>query len=250
MEEADYRTTFELEEHNWWFVGMRDVSLAVLDDGLRTASSRAGRPLILDIGCGTGIMLTHLARRGHAVGLDISATGLAFCRQRHADGLVLASGAVLPFPDDCFDAVTAFGVVEHIEDDRAALAEWHRVLRPDGTLVLLTSAYRWLWSGHDVSNHHYRRYVRPKLRTLLHEAGFDIELASYANAALFPAVAAARAVERLARRGRPPRPRKDTAEVPRPVNRLLAAALRAEGRVLRRRPLPFGVSILVRARKR
>jgi SAM-dependent methyltransferase len=245
VEEQDYRTTYELEGHNWWFVGMRRISLAMLG---RPAPVAAGSP-ILDVGCGTGIMLEHLAPIGDATGLDFSSTALAFCRQRGAERLVQARGEQLPFADSSFGAVTAFGVVEHIDADRAAMQEWARVLRPGGSLVLLTSAYQWMWSGHDVSNHHTRRYLTREVAGLLRDAGLEPTKVSYVNSFLFPPILVVRLIERLRRGSKPPAPHKDTGEVPGVMNRLLVALLGLEGRIIVRSKLPFGVSIVASAVK-
>ncbi len=247
VEEQDYRTTYELEGHNWWFVGMRRISLALL--GHRPNARPEDRGPILDVGCGTGIMLEHLESMGSPTGLDFSATALDFCRQRGADRLVQGRGEQLPFADASFAAVTAFGVVEHIDADRAAIEEWARVLRPGGDLVLLTSAYQWMWSGHDVSNHHTRRYVTKEIRQLLEDAGLRPTRVSYVNSLLFPPILAVRIVERLRRGSRPPAPHKDTGEVPAAVNRLLVWLLDLERRMIERRGLPFGVSIVASATK-
>jgi SAM-dependent methyltransferase len=253
VEEDDYRTTYELEDHNWWFVGMRRISLGLLGRAPGEGGSPVDRGPILDVGCGTGIMLEHLADLGTPTGLDFSSTALAFCRQRGAERLVQARGEQLPFADDSFAAVTAFGVVEHIDADRQAVAEWARVLRPGGDLVLLTSAYQWLWSGHDVSNHHTRRYLTREISALLREAGLEPTKVSYVNSLLFPPILAVRVVERLRRGSKPPAPHKDTGEVPGPINRLLIRLLDLERRVLTRpgrlAKLPFGVSIVAAARK-
>ena len=244
MEESDYRTTYELEDHNWWFVGTRRICLDLVENG----RARGGR--VLDVGCGTGILMESLPRFGPTVvGLDYSATALEFCRERGAERLVLGSGDRLPFDDASFDVVTAIGVIEHIDDDRGALAEWARVLRPGGSLVFLTSAYMFLWSGHDVSNHHTRRYRVGDVRSLVRSVGLRPERVSYVNCFLFPPIALVRLVERVRRRGRPPAPHKDTGEVPGPLNSLLTSLLRVEGWFIRRRGLPFGVSIVGRAVK-
>lgn len=251
MEEQDYRTTYELEGHNWWFVGMRRISLSLLGHDPRDPPRDRGP--ILDVGCGTGIMLEHLADLGQPTGLDFSATALEFCRKRGADRLVQARGEQLPFADGSFNAVTAFGVVEHIGADRQAVDEWARVLRPGGELVLLTSAYQWLWSGHDVSNHHTRRYVTKEITGLLRDAGLEPTKVSYVNSILFPPILVVRLFERLRRGSKPPAPQKDTGEVPGPANRLLTWLLDLERRVLarpgRNARLPFGVSIVAAATK-
>lgn len=249
MEEQDYRTTFELEESNWWFVGMRRIYLALLDLALPADAEAVARRRILDVGCGTGVVLADLRRYGAPVGIDVSPTALAFCRARGERRLVLGSGDGLPFTDGSFDAVTAFGVIEHIDDDRAALSEWARILKPGGPLVLLTSAYPWLWSGHDVSNHHKRRYYAREVAGLLAGAGLVPRKVSYVNTLLFPPIFTLRMAERVARGRRPPKPRKDTAEVPGPVNTLFLGLLDLERLAIRRWRLPFGVSIVALAEK-
>lgn len=248
MEEQDYRTTYELEGHNWWFVGMRRISLSLLRRPSEVHAVDGER--ILDVGCGTGIMLEHLDGLGSPTGLDFSPTALAFCRQRGAERLVQGRGEQLPFADDSFSAVTAFGVIEHIEADRAAVDEWARVLRPGGSLVLLTSAYQWMWSGHDVSNHHTRRYLTRDIERLLVDAGLQPTKVSYVNSFLFPPILVVRLIERLRRGSRPPVPHKDTGEVPAFVNRFLIWLLDVERRIVGRRSLPFGVSIVASASKR
>lgn len=247
MEEDDYRVTYELEDHNWWFVGTREICLDLLDRALGT--EQTGR-LVLDVGCGTGLMLEHLEQRATAVGVDYSATALEFCSRRANRRLVQADGVGLPFPDASVDAICAIGVIEHLDDDEAAVREWARVLRPGAPIVLLTSSYEWMWSGHDVSNHHRRRYTVSRFRRLLTGAGLEVGELSYVNTLLFPGIAAVRLAERAARRGGAPTPRKDTGQVPTPLNRALRGVLTLERRALARRSLPFGVSMVASAVRR
>lgn len=242
MEEQDYATTYRLEGGNWWFVGMRRICLEWVE------RCRGDGP-ILDVGCGTGINIEALDALAPTTGVDLSATALRFCQDRGRTELVQATGERLPFPDGSFDVVTAFGVVEHIEADAEAVAEWSRVVAPGGHLVLLTSAYQWMWSGHDVSNHHARRYRADEVRRLLADAGLVDVRVSHLNTFLFPPIAAVRIVERLLRLGRQPAAHKDTGEVPASVNRLLTAVLALEARLLRTRDLPFGVSIAASGRR-
>src|SRR5262245_36654532 len=103
MERAEYARMFEAEERQWWYAGMRAISLTLLEDAL---PARPGLR-ILDAGCGTGNNLLHFARLGRPVGLDLSEDALRFCRSR---GVAVVGGRVgsLPFPDACFDCVTSF----------------------------------------------------------------------------------------------------------------------------------------------
>jgi SAM-dependent methyltransferase len=240
VEEQDYGTTYALEGGNWWFVGMRQLCT-------RLAEGAHGR--VLDVGCGTGINLEAFERFGPTTGLDVSPTALAFCKQRGRSALLQGDAARLPVASSSVGLVTAIGVVEHLEPDAEAVREWARVLEPGGRLVLLTSAHRWMWSGHDVSNHHVRRYRPREVRDLLDGAGFVDVRVSYANAALFAPIAIVRLVERGLRRGRPPVPKKDTAQPPAIVNRALTQLLRCETWLIERVDLPFGVSIVATARR-
>jgi SAM-dependent methyltransferase len=240
VEEQDYATTYALEGANWWFVGMRRLCL-------RWAGDASGR--VLDVGCGTGINLEAFERFGPTVGVDVSSTALGFCRARGRRSLLQGDAVRLPVADASVGLLTAIGVVEHLEHDREAVADWARALEPGGRLVLLTSAYRWMWSGHDVSNHHVRRYRAREVRLLLEAAGLVDVRVSYANSLLFPPIAVVRLLDRARRRGRAPVAHKDTAEVAGPLDRLLLAVLDVERWLLDRVDLPFGVSIVATARR-
>ena len=135
--------------------------------------------------------------------------------------------------------------LEHVPDDRAALAEIARCLAPGGALVLNVPAYRWLWGPHDVALMHCRRYTKREIVRRAREAGLSVERASYSVFLLFPVVVALRGRDKL-RRGeaevRLPR-------VPDRLNGLLVALMDAEAAVLRAVGLPWGSSIVLVARK-
>ena len=150
-------------------------------------------------------------------------------------------------PHQTFDVVAAFDVLEHIADDVGALRRIGESLAPEGVLVVTVPAYAWLWSRHDELSHHVRRYRRRDLRAALEAGGYDVERATYFNAALFPVAAAVRLVHRYVTH------RQDTDDFslpPRPVNELLAKVFAAERLPLRHADLPFGVSVLALARPR
>jgi hypothetical protein len=127
------------------------------------------------------------------------------------------------------------------------MAEWGRALAPGGALVLLTSSYQWMWSGHDTSNHHRRRYTAPEIERLIEQSGLRPIKVSYVNTVLFPPIAALRIGQRVARRGAEPAPHKDTGEVPSPLNRALLGVMELERRAISRARLPFGVSMVALA---
>ncbi len=247
MEESDYATTFALEGHNWWFIGTRKICHELATRAGPVGHPKSSGSVSLDVGCGTGFLLSD--SDGEPVGIDSSMTALAFCQQRSLKRLVNADGANLPFADGSIECITAIGVIEHIDDDVGAVAEWARVLSPTGQLTLLTSAYTWMWSGHDVSNHHVRRYRRRDVERMLAAVGLEPVQVSYVNTLLFPPIAVVRIVERLLRRGRVPTAHKNTAELPGAFNRVLTGLLGVEAWMMRRVSMPFGVSIVASATK-
>lgn len=243
MREDFYEEYFRIEDRHWWFVGRRRIVMGMLEAHL--TPTNAGRTRrILDFGCGTGTMLKHLRHFGEAQGVDADVRAVAFCHARGEDRvqLVTATGA-LPFVDNSFDLITALDVLEHIEDDRTALREIARVLRPRGTFLATVPANRWMWGAQDEISHHCRRYRSRELRRRLQEADLDLAYMSYFNTILLPPIAAVR----LSRRLRPPPEEvRSDFEMARegPTNRLLARVLSAEAAWLRRRRLPVGVSLV------
>ena len=91
-----------------------------------------------------------------------------------------------------YDLVAVLDVVEHIEDDVAALAAMKTLLKPGGKILIAVPAHQWLWSAHDVVNHHHRRYSKATLRAAITAAGLKPARLSYFNSLLFPLAAAAR----------------------------------------------------------
>jgi SAM-dependent methyltransferase len=239
MEKEEYRRLFELEDHLWWFAGMNEISLSLLERFCPQT-----RPLsILDAGCGTGGMLPHLTGYGPTVGIDLSRDALDFAHRRETGHLARASLDQLPFPAETFDLVTSFDVIYHraIPDDEVALTEIARVLRPGGTLLLRVPAHEGLRSQHDEAVHTRQRYGRTEVVDKLRRIGFRPLYVTYANCFLFPIAAVKRLVEGHLPGGKEG---SDVKPVPAILNRLLLSVLRLEARVVKRFRLPFGLSLI------
>jgi len=244
---TEYRLMFELEDHYWWYVGIRDL----LNTLLEKYAPRGNQNLILDAGCGTGANLLELDRYGNTVGIDLSAQAIAYCRARGIarERAWLASAMHLPFRAAQFDLAISFDVICNVTDDARAMAEIARALKPGAPFLVLMPAYQWLWSAHDVAVGTLRRYSRGELRARLEHAGFAIERMSYVNCFLFPIVLAVRMARRSeAHNGAVTQ--SDLAALPRPLNALLSWIYQLEMKWLARANLPFGASLIAVARKK
>jgi SAM-dependent methyltransferase len=240
------------EDKHWWFAG-RTWSLLNMLDRVVTPD---GQQRVLDVGCGAGNMVHHLARYGSVVGVDNNPKPLAVARERGYD---VRDGLAedLPFDDGSFDLVSLLDTVEHCDDDMAVLRECYRVCAPGGHVVITVPAFMWLWSHNDELNAHRRRYTAKELEEKLARIGFRIRRMTYNNFFVFPMAA----LMILLRRGAgqevelgSPHFDDDSYQVemePAPplLNTILSGVTWAESQALRWLNLPVGTSIICIARK-
>ena len=229
MEGHEVRKLTELEDTHWWYRERRNLLSRAL------SGMRPGRAL--DVGAAGGGNTRVLLRRGwQAAALEYGKDGSAVCADR---GIPVLRGDAtrLPVGPRSLDLVVAFDVLEHLEDDAAAVTGIFRALRPGGTFLVAVPCDPRLWSAHDVAVGHVRRYTRPELLDLLTGAGLVVEDVRSWMVLLRPAVA----LRRQSSAG------SDLEESSGWLNALLFALVAAE-RWLPVGRLP-GVSLLVRARK-
>jgi ubiquinone/menaquinone biosynthesis C-methylase UbiE len=237
--------TAAAEDRHFWFAGLRRNAKTLLDralDGRRPS-------LIVDCGSGTGRNLDWLSAVGPAVGIDRSPAGLAHGR-RSGRRMIRGSVTSLPLRDASADVMTSFDVLYSLddEDERRALAEMWRVLRPGGVAIINSAALDLLRGSHSALTLEKRRHSRRRLARALEAAGFQIERLTYTNMVTLPVVLGMRLAERL--RGRDREPTETALRVPAvPINVMFDLALRAEHVWLRVAGLPIGSSLLAVARK-
>jgi SAM-dependent methyltransferase len=190
MEEAEFSKLAATEDRMWYFRGLH----ALVEWRLASAFPGATAE-VLDCGCGTGGLIRRMAAvhpRWRWTGVDLSPLACAFARERTTARICEGSAMALPFDSNRFDAVVLADVLYHLDDDRKALGECHRVLRPGGCVVVNVPAHPWLWSYHDVAVHGRRRYRRAEVIEKLNAAGFTESKATHWNALLLPMIVARR----------------------------------------------------------
>lgn len=239
MEIREYERLARFEGFYWWHVGRRDIVRRVIEMGTDDCGLD-----VLEVGCGTGGNLDLLEEFGSVTGIDSSPTAIEFCRQRGHGNVEVQDCLSLDFPDEKFDLVVALDLLEHLDDPEAALLEFRRVLKPGGRLVLTVPAYQFLWSGHDVSLHHRKRYRLREVERLVIRVGLRVRIASYIISALAVPIMLVRAIEKATTATVGFKKGSSYIVMPKAVNDLFVRLLRLEGRLLRRFRLPFGTSII------
>ncbi len=238
MEPAAYEEMAAQQDRHWWFVARRRI--------LADTVGRLGLPpgaRILEAGAGTGGNLPMLARFGSVQALEMDEQARAFAYRRAPD-IEVRPGRLpdqLPFDAGSFDLICLFDVLEHVDQDRAALTALRTLAAPGGRALLTVPACPWLWSHHDERLHHHRRYTRATLRDVVQASGWRLRRLTAFNTLLFPLAVAGRLADRL--RGDQAAPA-GQAMPPAPLNAALRTVFGAEAALLALTDLPYGVSLM------
>lgn len=230
----------QLEESYWWFKARRHFILGLLKNEDKKLK-------ILELGCSGGQLIADLRSLGFkdVHGLDISPSAINLCKKRGLKNVQVCDAARTKFRNSEFDIVIASDILEHIKDERKGLAEWSRILKKNGRLVIFVPAFNALWSRHDDLNHHYRRYSKKQLLSSLRASAFSIERSSYWNFFMFIPVA----LLRLAQKILPSKESDDLYRINSIVNNILIGLLKLENSLLKFLKFPFGISAFAIARK-
>jgi SAM-dependent methyltransferase len=244
MQQHTYAIMDEVEGSHWWFVGRRAILEEFLRQIIQNPKSKIQNPKILDVGCGTGANLEMLSQFGTAEGVDVSDDALEFC---HRKGLSAQKGLAetLPFDDETFDLTTALDVVEHLDDDIGGLKEMSRVTKKGGYSLIFVPAFMWLWGVQDDISNHRIRYTKTQIVERLKKAGYTIERATYANWTFFAPILAGRTFMKLTGI----KPASENNVNVSALNGIFGKLFGAERFWLRNFDFPFGVSIVIVARK-
>ena len=245
MLKREYEVMYNQEEKHWWYAGKRNLILSLFRQYYKGRTDLK----ILDVGCGTGIIMKSLSDFGEVYGADVSSEAIKFCRQRGLKNVKKGSIDNLGFKKETFDAVGCFDVLYHkgIKDDETALKQLYKVCKKGGRLFITDSAMKCLWSQHDVATQARTRYSKDEMKAKLKKTGFTVEKISYYNSFLFPVVFLYRKLfDRVDERKEAKSDIEDTNAV---INEVLKRVLFLEAWLLKRINFPVGVSLVCVARK-
>lgn len=164
MDSEYYKEYYILERNHWWFKARMNILRSLIKFHVATNSDQ--KISILNSGIATGATSQMLTEFGFVTSLEYDSDCCQFVREHVGLDVTEGSLTTLPFENEYFDLVCAFDVLEHIENHDQALKEMQRVLKPGGHLFVTVPAYQFLWSEHDVINHHFRRYTRTNITQL------------------------------------------------------------------------------------
>lgn len=188
-----YETYAHLENSHFWFRARGRLitwSLTKYAPHMRS---------FLEIGCGTGYILSRVAAAfptARLLGSEMFSIGLKFASSRlPCAELVQMDARDIPYIDE-FETIGAFDVIEHIEADTLVLQQMHRALKPGGIILLTVPQHQWLWSQVDEYSCHVRRYDAADLHRKVEDAGFSILRSTSFVALLLPAMMISRGTKK------------------------------------------------------
>lgn len=241
MDESLYHLHYNQEESHWWFAARSEIVRRVIE---RYGNLKPG-DTILDVGCGTGAIMKQLSENYKVVGIDMSPLAVEYSKKRGLTDVFLMP--VQEFPRDKYNVKAAIllDVIEHIDDDVDVLRTVRDIVGPDGRVIVTVPAYKWLWSSHDLVNHHKRRYNSALLRETLDKAGLEPVMMTYYNTLLFPLAV----VKKVMGKWKAADQASEAVDQPSGfVNSLFYSVFASEKNLVPNFNLPFGVSLLTVAR--
>lgn len=165
---------------NWWSQHRYKVVTKFLP-------IKGSKQKLLDFGCGNCLFLHYLQKQGYSLslsGYDPYISPLEDFRGNKIEARLF--NKLRDIPTDGFDLITSLDCIEHIDNDKDALMQMHRLLKPQGILAVTVPAFQFLYSLHDAAVGHYRRYNKKQLEAVLDAAGFQVNFSAYFFPALVP----------------------------------------------------------------
>jgi SAM-dependent methyltransferase len=242
--ENNYESKYhDLEKEHWWFLSRRNLICQLVRKYANSSN------VVLDVGCSSGLLLQDLRSNGftneNLYGIDVSEVAIQRATEVSPGSYSVMDGSSLRYQDSFFDLIISSDSLEHIKNDKQAVHDWVRCLKPNGILIIFVPAYNFLWSNHDVVNHHFRRYTSQSLLDLFMNQSFsdvvDIKQKGYWNTLLSPVIVLVRLLQKILKS--PGKSEGDLGESHPLSNKFLKAILRIEENLIQRDVrFPFGIS--------
>lgn len=243
MNKEVYEELKKIQNIHWWFVAKREIVLDMFEHFCQLKPL----PKILDVGCGMGLMLESLQEYGEVYGVDASYDAVEYCQNKWGKNIIQGTlPGNISFEKGSFDVVVALDVLEHIDDDKAALHECYELLNKDGVMLITVPALNCLWGYNDVAVQHKRRYNKQDLISKCKQEGFKIEKCSYYNFWLSGPIWLVRKVKNILKIEKDDMQGKVRDNF---INKILYRIFSSEKFHLRRGGYPFGVSLILVAKK-
>lgn len=247
MNKNEYEKMATFEKEYWWHRGRLDLL-----DVLITKYTKGKNLKILEIGCGTGEVTAYLQKYGNVTGLDFSSDAIAFCRRRklrniYKKDIIKTNIKEFIAKHGKFDLVLTLDVMEHIREDELVFTKIKELLTPKGIYVATVPAYKFLWSEHDESLHHVRRYHSLEMLEKLKTAGFKIIKKTYFVSTMFPVIAFFRLWNNFFTRHE--HPQTSYIQLPNILNDLMYKILKVETKAILTHNLPAGTTIVTVAKR-
>lgn len=243
MQEVVYHSNYEIEETYFWFLARNEILKKIIKNNTNLNSGDK----VIDIGCGTGGFAQVLLNESYDVTcLDTEELAIEYCKKRGIKNLYLGDlKSYLSKHDNKFKAAFMLDVIEHIPDDQEVVNDVYKILEDKGYFIAAVPAFQWLWSKHDEIHMHYRRYNIKNFSKLFLNAGFKIDYVSYFNSFLFLPAVLKRFIDKITKNEND----KPVDEVSSTVNNLFYKIFKSEKNLLGKFKFPFGLSIILIARK-
>lgn len=243
MEISEYQHIYKNEDTHFYYLATHKLILTLIQKNIKNFDRKLK---ILDAGCGTGLLVKHLEKFGSVVGVDIDPHSIYYSRKRKIN-VVKASINRLPFKENAFDLITSVDVIYHAKvNDKKALKELYRVLKPGGLLVIRVPAYNWLIRSSDKQVRTRERYSYRMFKGRLIQARFKVGKISYVQMLLFLFALIQKTLEIIFRIKKASSPIKKINPF---FNNWILLLLLVEIKLLQFINLPFGLGLVAVVRK-